>query len=92
MNQKEISPIISYNDNEKITGGSYPVYEFSIVKTVLVFIIILWLLDVFKCKETFYVPFQRNAKKRMRDSYRDTPASAVYDQQYLSYPNQLSNN
>lgn len=92
MSQEGFSPIMTYGGDDDISGGfCSPGYELSVVKTVLVIIVILWLLGAFKNKELFYIPFQKNAENRMRDSYRDTPASAIYDQSYLSYPNQLSN-
>lgn len=82
------SPIMSYDvDGDDVLGGVFAQgYEFSVVKTVVVLIVVLWLLGAFKTIEGFYVDFQGGVNKL--DPYRD--GSAVYDEQYLSYPTQES--
>ena len=84
MYQEETSPLMSYGDdgNRMCSSG----YEFSVVKTIIVIIIILWLLGVFKTKESFYIDYQNGINKI--DGYRNS--AGVYDEEYLSYPTQKS--
>ena len=82
------SPIMSYggDDNAILGGLCHPGYEFSVVKTVVVIIVVLWLLGAFKTKEGFYVDFQGGVNKL--DGYQG--GGAVYDEQYLAYPTRES--
>jgi hypothetical protein len=82
MSLKEGSPIMTYGggDNDFLEGLCLQGYEFSVVKTVVVIIIVLWLLGVFKTKEGFYVNFQDGVDNL---HYYPSGSSNVYDQQYL---------
>ena len=77
------SPIMSYggDDNAILGGLCLPDYEYSVVKTVVLIIVVLWLLGAFKTIEGFYVDFQNGINKS--DAYRN--GDVAYDEDYLSY-------